>query len=624
MKYKGNGQFEGKQAKKRRGALLITFIAIVLLVAVLVVLSNSIKIRIPVVPTETVVDPTAESTEATEPAMQELSVSDLLKAVLTVKDDLEAAGEDMVNGEADAAREKLDGISEKTHSIRETLGLSMDALGDSMPSLKKELANIQEILKLVDIAVVKVMNPMTKQLNEHPFTNLKLEDGFDAKLLWDYLDFVEGLMPDIEEIVNLAATLDFSIVDSDGDYVEYLEKANELLEIYHEEPQLFSMLKSALGADSDRLYLIAAQNSAEIRASGGFPGSMGTLTITNGVIKVNEFDRVYDVIASFTPYDAGITPVETKLFHSGLSTPRDADFCPDFERVGYIFARGYEARNESTVDGVISMTPVIVQRLLNAIGSQVVLFDETVLDGTNATRILQSELYKKYFNGQYITIAREITDELFADAAMKTLDLVTDHVSGEDLMAYLEVVKESVEDRTLMLWAKDEAQENIIRKLGMSGGLNSDPEKPQAGVYYNCVMASKLGWYLEVETEIGKGTKNEDGSVTYPMEVTFFNSITTEEASSTHSFITAGAGGHFGGSAYFFAPAGGTVSDFKRDSGWEAIAMEEYNGLQLGYISYFSIPAQGTLTITYNLTTAPGVDVVPEISRTPTLQEYHY
>ena len=188
-------------------------------------------------------------------------------------------------------------------------------------------------------------------------------------------------------------------------------------------------------------------------------------------------------------------------------------------------------------------------------------------------------------------------------------------------MAYLSIAKDAFEDRTLMLWAKDEGEQALIRKLGWDASLNDDPRNPWAGVYFNCTIASKMGWYLAVDTQLGSGTRNEDGSYTYPMTVTFTNTITAEEVRSAQAYITSGAGGTYTGSAYFFAPAGGTVSDFQAPGAY--VQKDTYHDLELGFISSFSIAPGKSLTVTYNLTTAPGVDTVPVISRTPTMQEYH-
>ena len=173
-----------------------------------------------------------------------------------------------------------------------------------------------------------------------------------------------------------------------------------------------------------------------------------------------------------------------------------------------------------------------------------------------------------------------------------------------------------------MLWMEDEGDQAILAKLGWNGGLNTDPENPQAGIYYNCTVASKMGWFLIMDTEIGERVKNEDGSYTYPITVTFSNDMTKEELRSASSYITGGNGGAIGGSAYFFAPAGGTVSDFSTSNSI-SVQLETYHDLQLGYMHIFNIYTNKPVTVTYNVTTAPGVETPLTISKTPTTQEYH-
>lgn len=566
----------------------------------------------------------AENTDTLVPeeTKGELSVTDLLKAVITLKSDMETALEDVKSGDLDTAKLKIDGISQKTETIGTSLDATMLNLGDSLPSLQAQLENIRGMLELVDLASEKVLVPVVDQLRDHPVSEMRSGEGIRTNLICDYLDFLEALMPDMEIIVEQANAVDLSFVDDEGKIAKYLETANEMLELYHKDSSVISRMKAFFGAEGDRLYVVAAQNSAEIRASGGFPGAVGTMRIHDGVLVLEDFKKVYDVLSSYTPAEANITNTENRLFHGGLSAPRDADYCPDFERVAYIWALGYEAAKGEHVDGVISMTPSIVQKLLSATGEEIKLFDGTVLTGDNAVKVLQHDLYFKYFSNDYISGRTVISDQLFADAAKKTMQTLMENLEMSDLTQYVSIAKESFENRTLMMWMEDEAEQAILAKLGWNGGLNADPEKPQAGVYYNCTVASKMGWFLIMNTEIGERVKNEDGSYTYPVTVTFSNDMTQEELRTASSYISGGNGGAIGGSAYFFAPAGGTVSDFVTSNG-VSIEYETYHDLQLGYMRIFSIYPDKPVTVTYNVTTAPGVDTPLTFSKTPTTQDYH-
>lgn len=562
-------------------------------------------------------------TAATEAPVQELTVPELVKAIVSLKKDTEDVLDEVKAGEINQAREKLTAISQNTAAVKVSLDKTIESLGEGMPSIQEQMVNAKELLNLLDLASDKLLSPVIDQLEMHPASELKGEGGIQVAWLNTYLEFAETLMPDIQAVVEKANTVDLSLIDSDGDMAEYLEKANGLLEMYQKDSAVLDRLKAMLGAEGDRVYLLAAQNSAEIRASGGFPGAMGVVRITDGVLVVEDFHKVYDVLASYTPAKAEITTQENNLFHGGLSAPRDADYCPDFERVAYIWALGYEAEQGEHIDGVISATPALVQRLLKAADKEIKLFDGTILNGDNAVKVLQHDLYFDYFsNDNYVASRGVVSDQLFADAAKKAMDAVTEDMDMSSLTGILSAAGDSFKDRTLMLWMEDSQEQEILRKLGWNGGLNTDPQKPQAGIYYNCIVASKMGYFLVMDAQMGEGTLNEDGSYTYPVTVTFSNDITAEEIRKASNYITGGVGGAIGGSAYFFAPAGGTVSDFTTNNGTN-VEKHTYHDLDLGYIRPFQIQNNSPVVVTYNVTTAPGVDAPLTFSMTPTVQDYH-
>ena len=134
----------------------------------------------------------------------------------------------------------------------------------------------------------------------------------------------------------------------------------------------------------------------------------------------------YKVLASYTPSAANITAEEKELFGSWMNGPRDACFDPDFERVAYIWALAYEQKNSEHVNGVVSLTPAIIQGMLEYIGN-VTLSDGTELTSENATKVLQYDLYYKYLNANASATAGDYVDDLFAETAKATMSkLVSD------------------------------------------------------------------------------------------------------------------------------------------------------------------------------------------------------
>lgn len=567
-----------------------------------------------------------EDTETTVPATteasKEMSFTDLMKAVFTLKGDLESAVEKIEENELAEAKALAEGLFAKTGVIRESLDVSIRNIGSERPSLTAQLENIQDILDLVDLAAEKLLLPVICQFQEYPFVIQKVGEGISTDLICDYLDFAGSMMPAVKSVMEKANAVDLSVFDSEGELAASLEGVNAFLELYQRDNTVIDKMKAMLGAQEDRVYLFAAQNSAEIRASGGFPGSMGVIRIQDGVLVIEDFRSVYHLLHYATPWYANISNTENRLFHNGLNLPWDSDYCPDFERAAYIWSLGYEVRQKESIDGVISMTPSVVQVLLAAMDKEIQLFDGLTLTGENATKVLLYDLYYKYLGRNPVSNGGAITDQLFADAAAKTIDVVMDNMDPTGLSVCLSTAKQCIENRTLMLWMADEGEQAIIRALNWHGGLNTDPEKPQAGVYYNCTVPSKMGWFLVMDPQLGERVRNDDGSYTYPVTVTLSNAMTQEELKAAGSYITGGAGGAIGGSVYFFAPAGGTVSDFSASTG-ATVYTDKYNGLELGYLPHFRLHMDQPVVVTYHVTTAPGVEAMLTFSQTPTVQAYH-
>lgn len=110
-----------------------------------------------------------------------------------------------------------------------------------------------------------------------------------------------------------------------------------------------------------------------------------------------------------------------------------------------------------------------------------------------------------------------------------------------------------------MMWMSDEQEEEYARKVGCSGGLNSDPENPEIGVYISSSDPCKLGWYIDMDTEISDPVVNADGTYTYDVSVTLENTIDKDTLKTAGNYILGSYAGTWKGFIYLFAPAGGTI-----------------------------------------------------------------
>ncbi|PKM91434.1 hypothetical protein CVU82_02455 [Candidatus Falkowbacteria bacterium HGW-Falkowbacteria-1] len=148
-------------------------------------------------------------------------------------------------------------------------------------------------------------------------------------------------------------------------------------------------LRDFLGVDSDKRYLLVFQNNSEMRASGGFIGSYAIIDIKNGKI-----DKVEIPAGGSYDTQGGMkTLIESpKPLH--LVKPLwyfwDANWWPDWKVSAQNLMWFYEKSGGSSVDGVISFTPEVLEDLLSVLG-EVDLSEKygVVINSENFQDILQ-------------------------------------------------------------------------------------------------------------------------------------------------------------------------------------------------------------------------------------------
>lgn len=519
---------------------------------------------------------------------------------------------------ADVATDKLDSTVD---DIDELLAGKTWRTAAKMPVVGEYVGAADSLVDIVKIATGRMIKPALAVIQDYPLDSIKVGDeGFNTYTMDAYIGLLEELNPAINDIIGYLD--DINIPDSLGGKVtEYTDKMTLITDAYAVAEDYLPLLKAFLGGGSDRTYLLAAQNSTEIRAGGGFPGSIGTITIVDGVLTIGDFNSVYDMLPYGTPTSVGPSELEDTLFGNWMHYPRDASFNPDFERVAQIWAKAYGNKSNTNVDGVISLTPTIIQRLLSYMG-EVQLSDGTVLNGENATQMLQHDLYYKYFNNaSYTDDTNDVVDALFAETAKTTMSRLVDDFDLNKIAGYLSVFNAGAEDRTIMMWMADETEQQYVRDVGCSGGLNDNPENPEIGVYISGSDPCKLGWYVNVNTQIGEAQVNEDGTRTYDVTVTVENTIDNNTIKTAGTYILGSYEGAWRGYIHLFAPAGGTISDVKADSNG-GFRKSKYENLEVAYNLNVMIYPQKSMNITYKVTTAEGVTTVPGVSMTPTLQGY--
>lgn len=545
--------------------------------------------------------------------------TELMEHARALKDDLKELTASLSDQDAARAEDAREKMQQDLHSLKREFASPAFLAASLAPGIGDEIRSARELLQILDEADGGIIGPYIELMRTRPLTGLNTEEGIRVDLLNSYLDFIEQILPQAGNLTARMQNIDLSLVDTDGKLSSYLSQLSGLLGGSTAPQDYLPAVRAILGDGSDRLYIFAAQNSSEIRASGGFPGSVGLIRIRDGLLTISEFESVYKVFQSSTPASAAISYTEEVLFSGRMHLSWDSDFSPDFERVAEIWALAYEARNHEPVNGVISGTPAIIQRMLSFLGS-VTLSDGTELNGDNATRVLGHDIYFNYLGANQRPGAAAYVDSLFAEAAKETLGLLMSQMNARMFASFYSFFLESTADRTMMVWLADEAEQELIRRAGWNAGLNTDPTRPQIGIFFNSTEASKMAWFLNIEPELSEPVRNEDGSQTYELTVRFVNTMTPEERAAASGYILGGTGG-ITGSLYVFAPAGGRIDEAVTQNGY-VMRQEVYEDLALTFMTDVTAYADWPIVIHCRITTSPEAQAPAELMITPTMQNY--
>ena len=149
-----------------------------------------------------------------------------------------------------------------------------------------------------------------------------------------------------------------------------------------------------MGADGPRHYLLVVQNNAEIRSTGGLPGSF---------IDAERRRRQADASARNAPWTTSpmltapvlpLTDEERALYGDNLGENiRDTNLTPDFPRAAALMSAMQKRAFGTDIDGVISVDPVVLSSVLRATGP-VKVGDET-FNAHNVVPKLLNEVYKR-------------------------------------------------------------------------------------------------------------------------------------------------------------------------------------------------------------------------------------
>lgn len=538
-----------------------------------------------------------------------------------VKQEFAVYKDALMNGKSDQLSGSAASLAQSTQTMADHVSSPLWALAELAPVYGQDVRQARELVNSANILTHNGLVPFSNSLNGVSVKSLVKDGGqVDIPILQKVIDAVLEVQGPLKDTIHTVQSMEPFHIQKLNDLIDStrsaLSTASDLLD---EADDVLPQLPSMLGANGEtKTYLVVALNNVETRSSGGFPGSWGTMTVTDGKIALGDFSAIQGLRqeggTGFSP-----TAEEVAAFDMGsvVDNPGSSMMTPQFPRAAEAAAQSWLAFKGQAVNGVVAIDPVFLQALLAVTGRSVDVGGVHV-DGSNAAAVL---MHDTYWN-----LPVEAQDAFFASVAGSSFQAVFQGLGHADSGDLAKTFMDGALARNFQVWMADEAQEAAIDALGFSGGLEDDPAKPVLGTYTNDYTWSKMDWYLDMRTSVGKGTKNPDGSTSYPVTTTVTNAMTEAEAASAPYYVYGGnpdkrSQGDMLTHLYLMAPAGGSISNVQGTGGVFSAAQHTVYGFDEWTCALQENPGE-TTTVTYTVTTSPQATEPLAVDRTPAARTF--
>lgn len=510
------------------------------------------------------------------------------------------------------ARRSLDGFAEASHTARANSDNIMWDLVGHVPVVGRNFKAVQVVSVALDDVSQSALPSALKLYSTLNEGELRSEDGgFD-------LGKIATIGPDIDRMAVAVSSgaVRVSRLEADGllpplsRATTEIQKQFETLESSTRAASaVTTLLPPMLGAEGPRTYLLAVQNNAEVRATGGLPGAFSVLRAQNGKVTL-ESRRAGRNFPIFARPVLPLRDEELEMYGDGLGTDvRETNLTPDFPRTAELMSAMYERVFGESVDGVISVDPIALSAVLAATGPVQVRGQQ--LDSDNVVETLLSLAYQRFPDPNQ-------QDIYFVDAARKVFNgLLYGQIDQRKTVSELGRVAQR---RRVLVWSTHPAEQRRLQGTPVAGALPKDTGGvPHVGMYLNDVTVGKMQYYLRSEGSLQSLGCTRAGAQTLEAGLVLRSSAPPGGKGLTRYVVGDGSHAPKGSMRMIlriYAPTGGEFTGLTANGEPVKLVLLEHEGRKVASVNLLLAPGQ-ELDISATMRTRSGQRLDPQAQWTP-------
>lgn len=279
---------------------------------------------------------------------------------------------------------------------------------------------------------------------------------------------------------------------------------------------LAKFLPTLLGADGPKTWLVVMMSPSDPRGAGGYPGEYGLLHTNDGKVSFSNLAAVGDlpVLPESRAVDA---PADVRRRYASLGATTHfiaTTYSPDFPTDARLMLGIWNAGGGSHVDGVIAADPTWMSYLLDALGP----VDNPVHDPGFPATITAANVREVVGKDTYMTTDGSLSNEWQASIGSAVWREMFSRPWPLDPIA--SAVTRATDERHLMMYASDPAQQSLLEDLGAAGTVRLTEDPPL--VTFNGYVPNRA-FYFAKPSITSDVVVNPDGSKSFTVKVTIEN-----------------------------------------------------------------------------------------------------
>lgn len=249
----------------------------------------------------------------------------------------------------------------------------------------------------------------------------------------------------------------------------WLARADKLLPLAMTAVDAAALAPAVLGLDGQRTFLVLAQNSDELRPTGGFVSGVGRVVIEQGRIISQTFQDSYAVDDYRFPYP---DPPPELLMYMGAEiwTLRDSNWSPDFPTSARQAVRLYQISRAEQIDGVIAVNLQAIPRLFEGLGPMTVAGFDQPVTAKNAMTLMRQQVLpppEERVDGQWWSHRKDFTAVL-ADAVLARLQA---GLQADQALGLARAIFEALERRDVLIYIESPQAQHLLARRKWDGAL---------------------------------------------------------------------------------------------------------------------------------------------------------